>query len=73
VALTYAQRALERASSPNPGYLHTLAWAHHLLGDDGTAVATLEQALTHLTQPSGPAVGLRRQIETDLASFKRTK
>jgi eukaryotic-like serine/threonine-protein kinase len=74
VALTYAQRALERASSPNPGYLHTLGWAHHLLGDDATAIATLEQALARLTQAtSGPAVGLRRQIETDLATFQRKR
>jgi tetratricopeptide (TPR) repeat protein len=72
VALTYARRALERASSPNPGYLHTLAWAHHLLGDNATAIATLEQALARLSPAaSGPAVGLRKQIETDLASFQR--
>jgi hypothetical protein len=28
-ALEYARRAIERAGSPNPGYLHTLGWAHY--------------------------------------------
>ena len=72
LALAYARRALEGASAPNPGYLHTLGWAHYLLGDQASAVATLEQALTRLPPAQGgAAVGLRRQIETDLARFRR--
>jgi non-specific serine/threonine protein kinase/serine/threonine-protein kinase len=71
LALEYAQRAIERAGSPNPVYLHTLGWAHYRLGHKDEAVRTLEQALKTLPPAtSGPAVGLRRQIETDLATFK---
>jgi hypothetical protein len=62
---------LELAGSPNPVFLHTLAWAHYRLGHQSEAVRTLEQVLKAL-QPatSGPAVGLRRQVEADLATFK---
>jgi tetratricopeptide (TPR) repeat protein len=72
VALEYANKALEHAGSPNPVYLHTLAWAQHLTGNSVAAVETLQRALS-LLPPSagGPAVGLRRQIETDLAQFRR--
>jgi tetratricopeptide (TPR) repeat protein len=70
-ALKYATRAVELARSPNPVYLHTLSWAHHRLGNTAEAVRTLEAALKALpATPAGPAVGLRRQIEADLATFK---
>ncbi len=72
LALEYATRAVKIAGSPNPIYLHTLGWAHFRLGNREEAVRTLEQALTALpAAASGPAVGLRRQVETDLASFKK--
>ena len=71
LALDYAKRAIERAGSANPVYLHTLAWAHYRLGHTTEAVQTLEEALKTLPSASaGPAVGLRRQIEADLAAFK---
>lgn len=71
LAVQYANRAIERAGSPNPVYLHTLGWAHYRLGRKDEAVRTLEQALKTLPPAStGPAVGLRRQIEADLATFK---
>jgi tetratricopeptide (TPR) repeat protein len=71
LALQYATRALERAGSPNPVYLHTLGWAHYRLGRKADAIRTLEQALqTMPAATSGPAVGLRRQVEADLAMFK---
>ncbi|HEX6972852.1 MAG TPA: protein kinase [Vicinamibacterales bacterium] len=71
LALKYANLAIERAGSPNPVYLHTLGWAHFRLGHTDEAVRTLERALETLPPASsGPAVGLRRQIETDLKRFK---
>ena len=71
LALQFAHRAIERANSPNPVYLHTLAWAHYRLGHRDEAVKTLEQALKTLPPAaSGPAVGLRRAIEADLVTFK---
>ena len=71
LALQFANRAIERAGSPNPVYLHTLGWAHYRLGHKDEAVKTLEQALkTMPPAASGPAVGLRRQIEADLNTFK---
>jgi tetratricopeptide (TPR) repeat protein len=71
LALEYARRAIERAGSPNPVYLHTLGWAQYRLGHKTEAVQTLEQALKTLpAAAAGPAVGLRRQIESDLAKFK---
>jgi tetratricopeptide (TPR) repeat protein/tRNA A-37 threonylcarbamoyl transferase component Bud32 len=71
LALDYATRAIERAGSPNPVYLHTLGWAHYRLGHTAEAVQTLEQALRTLpAATAGPSVGLRRQIEADLATFK---
>ena len=74
VALEFANKAVERAGSPNPVYLHTLAWAHHLTGNRAESVQTLERALALLpASASGPAVGLRRQIETDLAQFKQAR
>ena len=66
---TYARRALERAGSPNPVYLHTLAWAQYRLGRRDEAAVTLRTALGTLADASGPAVGLRRQLESDLARF----
>ena len=74
LALDYATRAVERAGSPNPVYLHTLGWAHYRLGHKADAIRTLEQALqTMPAATSGPAVGLRRQVEADLAMFKSTE
>jgi hypothetical protein len=62
---------MEQAGSANPVYLHTLGWARYRLGHRAEAVQTLEQALKTLpAAKSGPAVGLRRQIESDLAAFK---
>ena len=69
LGLEYALRAVERAGSPNPVYLHTLAWAHYRLHDKPAAIRTLEQALAAL--PATASVGLRRQIETDLALFRK--
>ena len=74
LALDYATRAVERAGSPNPVYLHTLGWAHYRLGHKADAIRTLEQALQTLpAATSGPAVGLRRQVEADLATFKSSE
>ena len=73
LALQYATRAVERAGSPNPVYLHTLGWANYRVGKKAEAIRILEQALATLPPAtSGPAVGLRRQVEADLATFKTT-
>ncbi len=70
-ALTYARRALERAGAPNPVYLHTLGTAQHLSGQTANAIGTLEQALALIPPTAGgPALGIRKQIETDLARLK---
>jgi non-specific serine/threonine protein kinase/serine/threonine-protein kinase len=70
-AAALARRAIERAGAPNPVYLHTLGTAQHLLGRRDDAIRTLEQALALMPQSSnGPASGLRKQIEADLAKFK---
>src|SRR5688572_9674109 len=62
-AESYARRAIERAGSPNPVYLHTLATAQHQLGQRGKAIATLEQALQLMpAAPTGGALGIRKQI-----------
>lgn len=67
-ALLYARRALERAGAPNPIYLHTLGSAQQQLGQRAAAVTTLETALGLLPATAGgPAQGIRRQIEADLA------
>jgi tetratricopeptide (TPR) repeat protein len=71
LAVTFARRAIDRAGTPNPVYLHTLGTAQYLLGQRDEAVSTLEQALKLMPPTaSGPALGLRKQIETDLARFK---
>jgi hypothetical protein len=75
VALAFAKRAVAASAEPNPIHLHTLAWAHFRTGDPHAAVADAERALGAMTAASGPAAaapatGLRRQIETDLASFR---
>ena len=75
LALTFAKRAVAASSEPNPVHLHTLAWAHFRTGDPRAAVADAERALgamtaTSGTAPAAPSTGLRRQIETDLASFR---
>jgi non-specific serine/threonine protein kinase/serine/threonine-protein kinase len=73
LALTHARRAVDLAGQKNPVYLHTLAWAHHRLGQQDAAVKTLQQALSLMPEsPTGAAVGLRKRIETDLAQFKST-
>ena len=71
LALKYGTRALDSAGSPNPVYLHTLGWAQYRLGNKAEAIGTLEKALNTMpAATSGPAVGLRRQVETDLATFR---
>jgi non-specific serine/threonine protein kinase/serine/threonine-protein kinase len=73
LALKYATRAVEKAGSPNPVYMHTLGWAHYRLGNRAEAIRTLEAALKSMPPAAGgPAVGLRRQVEADLATFKST-
>lgn len=70
-AVIYARRAIDRAGAPNPVYLHTLGTAQFQSGDGGAAIETLEDALRLMPQaPNGPALGLRKQIEADLARFK---
>ena len=70
-ALTFARRAVERAGAPNPVYLHTLGSAQHQLGQRAEAIQTLEKALGLIPPTAaGPALGIRKQIETDLARFK---
>ena len=70
-ALIFARRALARAGSPNPVYLHTLGTAQYQSGHRADAVKTLEEALSLMPpNPSGRALGIRKQIETDLARFK---
>jgi tetratricopeptide (TPR) repeat protein len=71
-ALAAANEALRRAGGPNPVYQHTLAWAYFRLGRVSDAVTTLEGALARLADAAGPMLGLRRQIETDLAAFRGT-
>jgi eukaryotic-like serine/threonine-protein kinase len=74
LALKYATRAVELAGGQNPVYMHTLAWAYYRMGHRDDAVRTLEQALKAMPAAnSGPAVGLRRQVETDLATFRSGK
>ena len=74
LALRYATRAVEKAGSPKPVYLHTLGWAHYRLGNRSEAIRTLERALQSLpAAASGPAVGLRRQVEADLTAFKASE
>ena len=74
LALAFARRAIDSAGSANPVYLHTLGWAQYRLGRAGDARRTLEQALASLpAAASGPAVGLRRQIEADLQRFESAR
>jgi serine/threonine protein kinase/tetratricopeptide (TPR) repeat protein len=70
LALQFARRAV--ATSPNPAFLHTLGWAQYRTSSPDLAVATLERAVSSLADASatGPAKGLRAQIERDLADFK---
>jgi non-specific serine/threonine protein kinase/serine/threonine-protein kinase len=70
-ALELATEALRRAGGPNPVYQHTQAWALYRLGRRDEAISTLEGALGQLSpNAAGPTVGLKRQMETDLATFK---
>jgi len=70
-ALQFATEAIRRAGGSNPIYQHTQAWALFRLGRRAEAISTLEGALQLLTPgAAGPAVGLRRQMESDLASFR---
>ena len=69
-ALQLAQRAVA-AVPGNAVYLHTLAWGYYLTGNRSAAVAAAEKAVGALSgAPPGPAVGLRQQVENDLAAFK---
>ncbi|MBL8142013.1 MAG: serine/threonine protein kinase [Acidobacteria bacterium] len=70
LALALAQRVVTAAAAPNPVHLHTLAWAQFRTGSAPAAVATAERALAAMTTAAGPALGLRKQIETDLAVFR---
>jgi non-specific serine/threonine protein kinase/serine/threonine-protein kinase len=70
-ALQFATEAIRRAGGQNPIYQHTQAWALYRLGRRDEAISTLENALRQLPPtPSGPAVGLKQQMETDLAGFR---
>jgi serine/threonine protein kinase/tetratricopeptide (TPR) repeat protein len=71
LALAFARRAVAAGASPNPVHLHTLAWALFRTGDRPGAVAAGERALAAMTASAGAATGLRRQIETDMATFRR--
>jgi eukaryotic-like serine/threonine-protein kinase len=71
LALSFARRAVAASTSPNPVHLHTLALALHRTGDSPGAVAAAEKALGAMTASTGAATGLRRQIETDLATFRQ--
>ena len=70
-ALANADEALGRAGAANPVYQHTRAWALFRLGRRAEATETLEVALKQLASGvSGPTVGLRRQMEADLKTFR---
>jgi non-specific serine/threonine protein kinase/serine/threonine-protein kinase len=72
-AMRYASRAVEASERPNAMYLSTLSWAHFRSGDAPQAVELAEKALATLpvSATAGPAVGLRGQIERDIAEFKK--
>ena len=70
LALALAQRAVSASTTPNPVHLHTLAWAQFRTGAAAAAVATAQRALAAMTTATGPALGLRKQLETDLATFE---
>lgn len=70
LALTFARRAVAAETGPNPVHLHTLAWALYRTGDPAGAVSVAGRALAAMTASTGAATGLRRQIETDLATFR---
>jgi eukaryotic-like serine/threonine-protein kinase len=70
-ALQFANEALRRAGGTNPVYQHTKAWALYRLGRRDDAIAALEAALRQLAPtPTGPALGLRQQMQTDLTTFR---
>jgi hypothetical protein len=70
LALTFARRAVAASAGPNPVHLHTLAWALYRTGDPAGAIAAADRALGAMTASTGAATGLRRQIETDAATFR---
>jgi len=72
-AMRYATRAVEASQRPNAMYLSTLSWAYFRSGDAAKAIEVTEKALTTLPPPAkaGPAVGLRGQLERDLAEFQK--
>jgi eukaryotic-like serine/threonine-protein kinase len=70
LALTFARRAVAASTGPNPVHLHTLAWALYRTGDAPAAVAAADRALAAMTASAGAATGLRKQIDTDLATFR---
>ncbi len=72
-AVRYATRAVEASSRPNAMYLSTLSWALFRSGDPAKAVELTEKALDLLapSAKAGPAVGLRGQLERDLAEFQK--
>ncbi len=72
-AMRYATRAVEGSERPNAMYLSTLSWAYFRSGDPVKAVELTEKALATLppSAKAGPAVGLRGQLERDLAEFQK--
>lgn len=73
LALQYAKKAVHGSEHPNAVYLDTLGWAYYRTGSVPKAVEVLEKALLELPPSSqaGPALGLRAEIERDLAEFKK--
>ena len=72
-AIRYATRAVDASNPPNALFLDTLSWAYFRSGNATKAIETMERALATLPPSSktGPAVGLRGQLEHDLAEFKK--
>jgi non-specific serine/threonine protein kinase/serine/threonine-protein kinase len=72
-AMRYATRAVEASERPNAMYLSTLSWAYFRSGDPAKAVEVTEKALATLppSAKAGPAVGLRAQLERELAEFQK--
>ncbi len=66
-ALTFALSANERTAHANPGFLDTLALAHHRTGDTTRALEIQERALALL--PPGES-SLRTELEEHLDEFR---
>lgn len=68
-ALAVANEVLRRVGGSNPVYQYMLAWAYFRLGRVFEAVMILEGALARFADAAGLMLGLRCQIEIDLAMF----